>query len=85
MMSAENPENRVTDIPVEQMSFEQAYTELENIVLALETGQHSLESALQYYERGQALRHHCASLLDQAEVKIQRLSGEELEGFTPPG
>ena len=84
-MSAENPANRVTDIPVEQLSFEQAYAELESIVLALETGQHSLETALQYYERGQALRRHCSSLLDQAEVKIQRLSGEELEGLTPPG
>jgi len=84
-MNAENPANRMTEIPVEQLSFEQAYTELENIVLALETGQHSLEAALQYYERGQVLARHCSSLLDQAELKIQRLSGEELEDFIPPG
>ncbi|OGO29416.1 MAG: exodeoxyribonuclease VII small subunit [Chloroflexi bacterium RBG_16_52_11] len=73
----------MTDIPVEKLTFEQAYKELENIVLALETGQHSLETAMQYYERGQALARHCASLLDRAELKIQRLSGEELEDYTP--
>jgi len=82
-MNAENPANLMTDIPVEKLTFEQAYKELENIVLALETGQHSLETAMQYYERGQALARHCASLLDRAELKIQRLSGEELEDYTP--
>jgi exodeoxyribonuclease VII small subunit len=84
-MSAENVVNRMSDIPVEQLSFEQAYTELENIVLTLETGQHTLEAALQYYERGQVLARYCSGLLDQAELKIQRLSGETLEDFTPPG
>jgi exodeoxyribonuclease VII small subunit len=83
-MNAENPPILMTDTPVEQLTFEQAYKELENIVLALETGQHSLETAMQYYERGQTLARHCASLLDQAELKIQRLSGEELEDFTLP-
>jgi len=83
-MNAENPTNLVADTPVEQLTFEQAYKELENIVLAMETGQHSLETALQYFERGQALARHCANLLDQAELRIQRLSGEELEDFTPP-
>ena len=82
-MNAENPANLMTDIPVEKLTFEQAYKELENIVLALETGQHSLETAMQYYERGQALARDCASLLDRAELKIQRLSGEELEDYTP--
>ena len=84
-MSADNVANQMSDTPVDQLSFEQAYTELENIVLKLETGQHSLEAALQYYERGQALARHCSGLLDQAELKIQRLSGEALEDFTPPG
>ena len=33
------------------------------------------------YERGQALAQHCAALLDQAELRVQKLS--ELEPDLP--
>ena len=61
---------------IEGLTYEQALTELESIVAALETGDHALEAALAQYERGQALAHYCARLLDQAELKIKSLSGE---------
>jgi exodeoxyribonuclease VII small subunit len=35
------------------------------------------------FERGQALTQHCAQLLEDAELKIQELSGEELVDFDP--
>ena len=64
--------------PVEELNYERALTELESIVAALESGDHALEASLAFYERGQALARYCARLLDQAELKIQSLSGDEL-------
>jgi exodeoxyribonuclease VII small subunit len=64
-------------IPIEKLSYEDAFAELETIVAALETNQRPLEEAMTLFERGQALAQHCAALLDQAEVKVRVLSGEE--------
>ncbi len=70
--------------PIDQLTYEQAFTELEAIVTALESDQRSLEEALALFERGQALSTFCASLLDQADLKVQQLSGSNLTDFTPP-
>jgi exodeoxyribonuclease VII small subunit len=69
--------------PIENLSYEQALLELEGIVAALESEESSLEEALALYERGQALVHFCTGLLDKAELKVQQLSGKELEDFNP--
>lgn len=69
--------------PVENLTYEQALNELESIVLNLESDGHSLEEALAMFERGQTLAQHCSQLLEQAELKIQTLSGEELVDFDP--
>jgi exodeoxyribonuclease VII small subunit len=67
--------------PIEKLNYEQAYAELEAVVSALETGEQSLDEALALFERGQGLTKHCAELLDKAELKVQKLSGETLEPF----
>lgn len=67
--------------PVEELTYEQAFHELEAIVAALEDAEGSLEDSLALFERGQALVRRCARLLDQAELKVQQLTGEELEDF----
>ena len=67
--------------PIDELTYEQAYAELEAVVSALETGEQSLEEALTLFERGQGLTKHCAELLDKAELKIRILSGETLEPF----
>lgn len=59
---------------IQSMTYEQAYSELEEIVFGLETNQKSLDDALALFERGQALAKHCASLLDRAELKVQQLN-----------
>lgn len=82
-MSQEKPSNHTAEMPVEQLSYEQAISELEAVVTSLETEEHSLDEAMKLYERGQQLARHCAALLDQAELKIQMLSGEELVDYTP--
>ncbi len=68
-------------IPAEQMSYEQAFAELEIIIQRLENEQPSLEEALQLYERGQALVQRCAALLDQAELRVKQVAAGDLNGL----
>lgn len=77
-----NPDNTP---PVDEMSYEQAFTSLEEVVSLLETEKHSLEQSMALFERGQALARRCAALLDQAELKVQRLMGEDLAPFSTQG
>jgi len=67
--------------PIEQSTYEEAYSDLEGIVAALERGDQPLEEALSLFERGQLLTKHCAELLAKAELKVQELSGETLEPY----
>jgi exodeoxyribonuclease VII small subunit len=67
--------------PIDKLTFEQAYAELEAVVSALETGDQPLDEALALFERGKGLTKHCAELLDKAELKIRKLSGETPEPF----
>lgn len=62
----------------EELSYEQAFERLEQIVALLEGNEHSLEISLKLFERGQQLAHYCAELLDQAELRIQQLGGTDL-------
>ncbi|MDX9863928.1 MAG: exodeoxyribonuclease VII small subunit [Anaerolineaceae bacterium] len=65
--------------PVEQLSYEKAFAELEDIVNQLEGEQPPLEESLKLYERGQALTRRCADLLENAELKLQQLADRELD------
>jgi exodeoxyribonuclease VII small subunit len=58
---------------IEDLTFEQAYTELEACVAKLESGELPLDESLALYERGQALAAYCGKMLDAAELKIERL------------
>lgn len=62
---------------VEDLSYEEAFAELEAIVARLEGGEQPLEESMALFERGQALSQRCAALLEQAELKIRTLSGPE--------
>lgn len=70
--------------PIEQLSYEEAFAELEAIVTALESDERPLEESLALFERGQALSRHCTDMLDRADIKVQQLSGEQLVDFTSP-
>ena len=70
-------------LPVEEMAYEQALSELESIVQALELEELPLEQALKLFERGQALAQRCAALLDQAELRVQQIVGDQLVNFKP--
>jgi exodeoxyribonuclease VII small subunit len=56
------------------MSFEDALKELEQIVGKLESGQAPLQESIAIYERGEALKRHCESLLKAAEMRIEKIT-----------
>ncbi len=55
------------------ISFEQALAELERIVDDLERGEVPLDRSIAIYERGEALKRHCETLLKQAEDKVEKI------------
>lgn len=59
---------------VSEMTFEEAFAELEEVVRKLEAGGLTLEESLALYERGQALAAYCNQQLDQAELKVSQLA-----------
>ena len=67
--------------PVEELTYEEAFAELETIVNTLEGEQNQLEEAMSLFERGQALAKRCSALLDEAELKVRKLSGDALVDF----
>ncbi len=56
------------------MTFEQALAELEKIVQDLERGQLDLEAAIQAYERGTQLKEHCRCKLQEAQLRVERIT-----------
>lgn len=61
---------------INELSFESAYNELEEVITKLESGQLSLEESLNLYERGKQLSAHCQALLENAELRIKRLEDD---------
>ncbi len=62
------------DSAVEDMSFEESLSALEAIVQSLETGKASLDDSISAYERGIALKKHCEKRLNDAKMKIEKIS-----------
>jgi exodeoxyribonuclease VII small subunit len=70
-----------TQKPVEELTYEEALAELEEIVSALEGEQSQLEAAIQLFERGQALASRCGVLLEAAELKVRQVAGDAILPF----
>ncbi len=68
-------------MPVNELTYEAAFAELQTIIESLEGAQSSLDQATSLYERGQLLVKRCQELLDQAELKVKQLSGSDLADF----
>ncbi len=60
------------------MSFEDALAELRTLVSRLEQGEGKLDEAIDAYERGAALKAHCARKLRDAEEKIEKITLKNL-------
>ncbi|HEV2558026.1 MAG TPA: exodeoxyribonuclease VII small subunit [Microvirga sp.] len=60
--------------PLKTLPFEKALAELEEIVRRLERGDVPLEDSIMIYERGEALKKHCETLLKKAEARIEKIT-----------
>ena len=58
---------------ISKMSFEEALSELEEIVRGIESGEIDLDGAIQAYERGAALKEHCDTKLREAQEKVSKI------------
>jgi len=61
------------NLDVSTLSFEQALERLEKIVGDLERGDVALDESIKIYEQGEALKKHCATLLQAAEDKVEKI------------
>ena len=66
--------------PPETPTFEQALTELQQVLRKLEDGETGLEEALACYEQGVGLLKRCYGQLREAEQRILLLAGADEEG-----
>jgi exodeoxyribonuclease VII small subunit len=60
-------------VDVSRLTFDEALLELQRTVSELEQGGLPLERSIALYERGVAVHEHCALLLGQAELRVQKL------------
>ena len=75
----------MSDKAVSEMSFEEAMAALETVVSQLERGEVPLDQSIALYERGAALKSHCAAKLKDAEEKVELIHSAEgrAVGVTP--
>lgn len=73
------------------LTFEQAMSELESIVKKLEEGKLSIEESIQSYERGTILKKVCEKKLQDIKLRVEKITFSEgrqqeiLEDFDPRG
>lgn len=64
----------MTEAAVNDMTFEQAMQELEQVVGRLERGDVALEESIALYERGALLKKRCEIKLKEAEEKVAAIT-----------
>lgn len=73
--------SKKTEKAIEELTYEEALAELEQIVAVLEGEQNQLEEAIRLFERGQALAARCGVLLEAAELKVKQVVGDAVLPF----
>ena len=58
----------------EQLNFEEAMAELDDLVSQMEDGDLSLDDSLKAFERGVMLTRQCQQALSQAELRVKTLT-----------
>ena len=61
------------------LSYEEAYKNLEDILLKLESGNTRLDESLSLYEEGIKLYRHCNKSLEEATLKINKFDKDGKE------
>ena len=64
---------KINENNINNLSFEEALEELENITESFEDGNSTLENAVNLYNRGVLLKKHCEKKLKEAKKKIDEV------------
>jgi exodeoxyribonuclease VII small subunit len=67
----------------EELTFEQALDQLDQLVRRMESGDLGLDESISAYRRGAELARFCQGRLADAERQIQKLDDNVLKDFTP--
>jgi exodeoxyribonuclease VII small subunit len=66
-----------TDVSLDGLAdYDKAMAEIDDIIARLEDGQHSLDEEMQLYERAMRLAHACDQLLQNAELRVEKLRSD---------
>jgi exodeoxyribonuclease VII small subunit len=63
----------MSEYKIEELTYEQAVSELEKIVSKLETGDVTLDESMELFQNGMMLSKYCSDKLQQMEEKITAL------------
>jgi exodeoxyribonuclease VII small subunit len=72
-MAEKNMVEKKGSADISKLSFEEALSQLEDIVKRLETGETSLDQAIEDYARGSMLKAHCEKKLNDARLKVEQI------------
>lgn len=62
-----------SQIPVSELSYEQAREQLVAAIGQLEAGKLGLEESLEVWQRGEELAKHCQAFLDRAKTRLDQV------------
>lgn len=62
--------------PIEEMTFEEAMQQMQDIVETMRRGELSLQDSVQAYQRGKALSARCEALLKEASEVVQKIEAD---------
>lgn len=73
-----------SEVPLADLTFEQALAELEDITAHMESGTDPLSTLVDRYERGRKLLAHCTVLLDEAQLRVEKVARGRQGAVTEP-
>ena len=73
----QNKDSEDNDLVTEDLSFEKAISELEELVHRMESGDAPLDSLVSHYQKGMNLLKHCREKIKSAELKIKEVSTQD--------
>ena len=66
---------------IANLSFEEAFERLNEVVELIEGGDVSLDQSIKYYEIGFLLKNHCEEKLKNAETKIKKVVDNKINNI----
>ncbi|MCC5935132.1 MAG: exodeoxyribonuclease VII small subunit [Candidatus Cyclonatronum sp.] len=61
------------------LSFEEALSRLEQVVVQLEKPDLPLKESVEYFERGLKLSRYCSQILEQAELQVEQVKQNDTQ------